>query len=68
MERLLQRNVEAFGAIPAAAPALRRLPVIWSPGRPPIVGPVESAEAFVDWLNRPVGTAGPEIAAKPSNP
>ena len=68
VERMLQRNVAAFGAIPAAGPAQRRLPVTWSPGRPPIVGPVESAGEFVNWLNRPAGSAEPEQAAKPSNP
>lgn len=68
VERMLRRNVAAFGAIPSSDPAERRLPVIWSPGRPPIVGPVESAGSFVDWLNRPAGIAAPDVAVKPSNP
>lgn len=64
VEQTLQRNVASFGAIPAVDPAARRLPVIWSPGRPPIVGPVETAGAFVDWLNRPAGVPVPDTAAK----
>jgi len=66
--RMLQRNVEAFGSVPATDPAARRLPVTWSPGRRPIVGPVESASAFVDWLNRPADNAGPVTEVNPSNP
>lgn len=65
VERMLQRNVAAFGAIPAADPAARRLPVTWSPGRPALVGPVESAGAFVDWLNHTAGRAATEPATKP---
>lgn len=68
VDRMLQRNIAAFGAIPAADPSERRLPVTWSPGRPPIVGPVESAGAFVEWLNRTTETVAPDTAVKPSNP
>lgn len=68
VERMLQRNVGAFGAIPAANPAARRLPVTWSPGRQPVIGPVESASVFVEWLNKAAETAGPETEIKPSNP
>jgi uncharacterized membrane protein len=65
--RMLERNVGAFGAIPAATPADRRLPVMWSPGRRPIVGPVESSGVFIEWLNRGAGYAHPGVESKSSN-
>lgn len=67
VERMLQRNVSAFGDIPAATPADRRLPVLWSAGRQPIVGPVESSDVFIEWLNRGAGHAGPGVESQSSN-
>ncbi len=68
VEAVLQRNIAAFGRLPARSPGDRRLPVVWSPGRPPIVGAVESGAAYIAWLNRPVGDGGPSGDAQTPEP
>lgn len=53
VKQMLDRNVSAWGAIPVQHEGERRVPVAWTPGQAPIVGPVEDDGALEAFLQGP---------------
>jgi hypothetical protein len=53
VKEMLARNVSAWGAIPVQHEGERRVPVAWTPGQTPIVGPVDEASALEVFLQGP---------------
>lgn len=53
VKEMIARNVSAWGAIPVQHEGERRVPVAWTPGQSPIVGPVDEASALEAFLEGP---------------
>lgn len=53
VKAMLRRNVSAWGDIPVQHEGERRVPVAWTPGQAPIVGPVDAVAALETFLEGP---------------